>query len=810
MRHETRAADAPQRFLLALSDALRPLADADEIQSEAARLLGEQLGANRVVYVEVDDGGDTIGVLRHHASGVPPLAGRYRLDDYDPGLLRALRLGRTVARADIAADDRLTAHERAAHAQLQLGATVHVPLLKDGRLVALLAVHRRGAHQWLPAELELIESVAERTWDAVERARAQQAQRRAVAQYERQARLFDGVASTTPDFVYMFDREGHFQYANRRLLEVWGMALPDIVGKTCRELGYEQWHHDMHMREIAQVIATRHPIKGEVPFKAPLTGVFGVYEYIFTPVLGPDGEVEAIAGTTRDVTERKLGEDDVRRRSEQFQSLLEGAPIGMFLVNADLRLVQVNPAALRALGAYDGPLHGRGLEEVLMRVWGQAFAAALIEMFRHTLNTGEPFHEPEGAGTRVDTGARAYYDWRIQRIRQPDGTLGVLCYFTDITDRKRAEAALREADRRKDEFLATLAHELRNPLAPVRAAVQILNRKGPNDPQLQAARDIIERQVSYMVRLIDDLLEVSRITLGKLELRRERTTLHQVLDVAVEIARPHLQQELQVMLPPQPVELDADPTRLAQVFGNLLTNACRYTPAGGHIAVEARVEDGELVVRVRDDGIGIAPEHLPRLFQMFSQVESAGSRAQGGLGIGLALAKGIVELHGGRVAAHSEGAGRGTEFTVRLPIAATPAAAAPPAPHERAHPALAGRRILVVDDNEDSALTLATLLELEGAQVQAAHDGEQAVALAQQLGPELILLDIGLPRMNGYEACRAIRAQAGVPRPAIVALTGWGQQEDRRKTAEAGFDGHLVKPVDHAQLLRMIDELLRR
>jgi CheY-like chemotaxis protein len=245
------------------------------------------------------------------------------------------------------------------------------------------------------------------------------------------------------------------------------------------------------------------------------------------------------------------------------------------------------------------------------------------------------------------------------------------------------------------------------------------------------------------------------------------------------------------------------------VFGNLLSNACRYTPSGGHIALDARVDGGELEVTVRDDGIGIAAEHLPRLFQMFAQVESAGSRAQGGLGIGLALAKGLVELHGGSISARSAGLGSGSEFTVRLPLAA-PDSAAAPAVVVAEHPTtLAGRRILVVDDNRDSALTLATLLELEGAQVRTAYDGDSAVAVAREAAPEVILLDIGLPGMNGYDACRAIRAQQAPSRPFILALTGWGQQEDRRKSAEAGFDGHIVKPVDHAQLLRAIDELTR-
>jgi diguanylate cyclase (GGDEF)-like protein/PAS domain S-box-containing protein len=313
-----RASEERQTTLLALSDALRPLADPAAIQETAMRLLAEHLGAERAGYAEVVDGGETFLVTRSYARGVRAIDGRHRAADYGP-LLTTLQAGRLFASDDVAGDATLSAEQRAAYLDLEIRATANVPLIKGGQLVAVSFANFRDPHAWTKGELAFLEAVAERTWGAVERARAERAQREAIARYESQVRLFEGVTATTPDFVYLFDPEGRFRYANRRLLEVWGVTLEHALGKTCLELGYERWHHDMHMREIAQVIATKAPIKGEVPFTAPLTGIHGVYEYIFTPVLGADGEVEAIAGTTRDITERTRADEALRAGRAELQ-----------------------------------------------------------------------------------------------------------------------------------------------------------------------------------------------------------------------------------------------------------------------------------------------------------------------------------------------------------------------------------------------------------------------------------------------------------------------------------------------------------
>ncbi len=366
---------------------------------------------------------------------------------------------------------------------------------------------------------------------------------------------------------------------------------------------------------------------------------------------------------------------------------------------------------------------------------------------------------------------------------------------------------LRDADQRKDEFLATLAHELRNPLAPIRNGLQVMRLSSPEDDAMAETRAMMERQLNQMIRLVDDLLDVSRISSDKLDLKKNRIELLTAVQSALETSRPLIEQaghSITVTLPPKPVYLDADLTRLAQVFSNLLTNSAKYTPPGGHIWLTTKVSDDEVSVRVRDNGLGIPAESLPTLFQMFSQVDRNIERSQGGLGIGLSLVKRLVEMHGGTVEAHSDGPGRGSEFTVRLPV---PDTISPTATVQGEMPQSVGvrRRILVVDDNQDSALSLEMLLQIMGNDTRTAHDGLAAVAAAQEFLPDMILLDIGLPKIDGYEACRRIREQPWSCGMEIIALTGWGQEEDHRRSKEAGFDHHLIKPIQPAVLQKLLE-----
>ena len=356
-----------------------------------------------------------------------------------------------------------------------------------------------------------------------------------------------------------------------------------------------------------------------------------------------------------------------------------------------------------------------------------------------------------------------------------------------------------------------LAHELRNPLAPVRNALHVMKQAGIKDAMVERVREVAERQVRHMARLLDDLLDMSRVSRGRIELRRAIVAVASVVHSAVEAARPLIEErghKLTIALPAGPLWVDADPTRLEQVLTNLLTNAAKYTHPGGRIDLGAEREGDEVVVRVRDTGVGIAPDMLPRIFDLFVQVAHPLDRSQGGVGIGLTLVRRLIELHGGTVEAFSPGLGRGSEFVVRLPAGAE-ASAAPAGPDGNRVVALTGRRILVADDNQDAADSLALLLTMMGGEVRTAYEGLAALEAAAAFRPDAIVLDIGMPRLNGYEAARCIREQTWGKAPLLIALTGWGQEEDRRQSEEAGFDYHLAKPVEPNVLLRLLAEPTR-
>ena len=385
----------------------------------------------------------------------------------------------------------------------------------------------------------------------------------------------------------------------------------------------------------------------------------------------------------------------------------------------------------------------------------------------------------------------------------------------EVAERARAEAALKEADRHKDEFLAVLAHELRNPLAPIRNAVEIMRRSALTDPQLAWSRDVIERQVKHLTRLVDDLLDVSRITRGNINLSREAVAVTTIVARAIETIQPLMAEqrhELTVNMADEALEVEGDLTRLTQVLGNLLNNAAKYTDPGGSISVSARRVSTDVEIRVLDNGIGIPPELLPRLFQLFTQVDGAAHRAQGGLGIGLALVRQLIQMHGGSVTAYSQGPGHGSEFLIRLPLRMkafrgdSPTSLNGPVVPPR-DAGKQGRRILLADDNRDALDSLATLLQCDGHEVHTAGDGAEALEVAAECHPDVVLLDIGMPKLDGYEVARRIRAEPWGKNTVLIALTGWGQDEDRRRSREVGFDSHLVKPLDPEALATLLARL---
>jgi PAS domain S-box-containing protein len=503
---------------------------------------------------------------------------------------------------------------------------------------------------------------------------------------------------------------------------------------------------------------------------------------------------------------------ELRRRAEearaQFETLLNAAPLGVMLVDEDFRIAAVNPIALPLIGESD--LIGRDFDSLLRTVWSSADAEEITRRFRHTLQTGEPHVVPEFVARRKDRQVMEYYEWQVSRIPLPDGRSGVVCYFRDISRTILAREALREADSRKDEFLATLSHELRNPLAPLRSSLEVIKRVASAPPNAAAALEIMDRQMSHLVRLVDDLLEVSRITRGQVELRREQVRLDAAIHGAIETSEPVIRagnHRLIVSFPDEPLLLDADPVRLAQIFGNLLNNAAKYSEKGGRIEITARRDGEEALVTIRDSGDGIAPEQVPKLFEIFTRGERSARRNQSGLGIGLALVRRLTEMHGGRVEASSEGVGKGSTFSVRLPLNVRQAAA--PKARGREHSSIEELSVLVVDDNKDAAESLAMLLRTAGAEVRVAHDGPTALEEFERCESHVVLLDIGMPDMDGCEVARRLREISRPDRVALVALTGWGQDEDRRRIREAGFDHHLVKPVDLASLQALLTSLAR-
>ncbi|MGH8143056.1 MAG: ATP-binding protein, partial [Steroidobacteraceae bacterium] len=699
--------------------------------------------------------------------------------------------------------------------------------------------------------------------------------------------------------------------------------------------------HWRHYLSIVEQLELRscwiHPIR--TPDRNIL-GVLAVYRDIPGPASSHQmASLEILSGTAALVIERQQRSEEhaqsqeaLRRRTEQFATLFQEAPLGVYLVDADLRIREVNPMARSIFGDIADPI-GRDLDEVMHILWPRAYAEEIVGLFRHTLTSGESFLAPERIEQRRDRGVAEYYEWRINRILLPDGQWGVVCYFRDISDRVLAQQQLRQqnselqtmldlvpvgvaiahdpkgdhitvnphfaqdlrlspaqdvsssgpgreqipyrclnngevipveelpmqravrtgkevrgyeydiewpdgrgihlianaaplfnaegkvrgaigahvdvtalksaqhdleiADRQKDEFLVMLAHELRNPIAPIRNAGELLAKS--SDPAIATqAVGIIRRQTTQLARLVDDLLDISRITQGRIVLQCQVLQLAEIIGQSVEVVTPLvLEKRHRLSVTSRgAVWVEGDAARLCQCATNLLTNAAKYTDPGGAIQIESLEQGSEAVLRITDSGIGISPELLPHVFDLFVQGDRSLDRAQGGLGIGLSVVRRLVGMHHGRVFATSAGVGRGSTFEIRLPLAQ----AAPREPVKVSAITGPPLRIMVVDDNVDSADSLAMLLRIDGHDVRAAHSGQEALQELPAFQPDVLLLDIGLPGMDGYEVARRIRSKPELPKISLIALTGYGQAEDRQRELAAGFDGHFTKPVDLSQL----------
>ena len=522
-----------------------------------------------------------------------------------------------------------------------------------------------------------------------------------------------------------------------------------------------------------------------------------VVSYNATTFYDRDRKLQGVFAAARDVTERKQAERELSEKAR----LLDLSNDAIIVRDFEDKISSWNKGAENLYGWTCEEVIGKHLDTLLQTEFPKPMTEILEQLHDEGQFSGELVQVARN-GRRVAALCR----WVLDR-----GTKSILTSYTDITERRMLEESLAarasdlvRADRSKDEFLAMLAHELRNPLAPLRNAAEILQTENASDEECGQAQQIIGRQIENMTRMIDDLLDVSRITEGKIELRRQPVALADILTAAASVARSGIsarRQELTLALPDEPIFLNADATRLEQVFGNLLGNACKYSDVGATISLRVErapatgAEPPDVIVRVCDNGMGIAPELLPDIFNLFVQATRALDRAHGGLGIGLTLVQRLVKLHGGSVEARSEGLGRGSEFIVRLPtLAARPAELPPPA--APAAPPEASRRILIVDDNEDSTRTMAILQRRRGHETRTSFTGPDAVAVAAEFVPEVVLLDIGLPGMDGYEVARRLRAMPALAGAFLVAMSGYGSEEDRAEARAAGFDEYLVKPVD--------------
>jgi len=848
-----------QAFLLHLSDALRPSMDPVETQGTAMRLLLEELEVMRASYFTVDDDQDSISVTEGHERDAAPLPRRLRLSDYAPEMAAAFRDGRTLVFRDTEHETQLGS-DPAAYRPLGIRAWISVPLVKNGRLLAIVSVHSSTPRDWTEAQTRLVEDVADRTWAAVERASVENALRESERRYrelfgaaERRAAELRAVIESIGDAVYVGDARG-ITLANQVGLEQLGFATLDDLRRDIAVLAAEIETRDAVSGEplslaeqpFSRALAGAHAVR-HVSVRHRRTGEERIVRSSASPVIS-DGQILGAVAVNTDVTIPARAEAALRD-SEERQSFLLKLSDGLRAI-AEPSAVKRHATALlgEELGvnrvfyadAQDGHWHvERGYEHDIEPLPDMPFEMAkygdwIIDGFRAGVAlvvsdmTADSRFSVSEREAHLALGIEAEVALPLVKNRElvamlvvhaarprlwSERDLALLEGAAERTwssvERARAESALREADRRKDRFLAVLAHELRNGLAPLVYNVQLGSRSGGDAKRLQELYQRAGRQLEHMVRLVDDLLDVARIATGKIELDLEFVKLRDVVNLAIEACRSDIDRKQHRLVVVDEANEDlgirGDKVRLTQVVSNLLSNASKYMDRGGAITLRlARDADGSLI-EVRDEGIGIPPEAIPDVFELFSQVRHQQAYSEGGLGIGLSLVKELVEMHGGSVTAASRGTGEGSVFTVRLPLAdgAAPFDARG-SEDGKADDAARPLRVLVVDDLQEAADPLGELLQSDGCDVEVAYDGRHALDSARRRPPDLVLLDLGMPGMDGFEVVRRLRDQSRAHAMYVVALTGWGQEADRQRTHAAGFDGHLAKPPSHAELQAVI------
>ncbi|MGE3316191.1 MAG: ATP-binding protein, partial [Planctomycetaceae bacterium] len=754
------------------------------------------------------------GELRLAASrGFPPEAVAYweRVTaDSNCACGIVLRTGERCDVAHLEADPRIKGRDREIYLQAGVRAVQATPLVaRDGQLLGAISTHwktPRNPQKASERDWRMLDVLAQHAADLLERMQVDK------VLHDSEQRIRQIVAQL-PVGVGVMDSSGHWVLTNPLMEQYVPTAIPSALPeRTARWRVWDEQGNSIPPENWPGQRALRGELVTpglEAHYRTD-NGEDVWLRVSAAPLRDENGRIIGATAVALDISKIKRAEQALLENQRTLTELVERSPFGIYIVDADFRIVHVNKSSQEGAFINVRPLIGRSFDDAIRIIWPETVACQVIDQFRHTLETGAPYYSKDFLNPRADTSAVEGYEWELHQIAMPGGRKGVVCYYYDSTRLRSAEQAMREADRRKDEFLATLAHELRNPLAPIRNSLHILRLAGADASTQPQLIEMMERQVDHMVRLVDDLLEVSRITRGKIELRKETIELAAIVRSAVESANPLIESaghQLEITLPSQPVVLSADPVRMTQALANLLSNAAKYTEAGGRIWLTAGREGDEAVISVRDNGMGIPAEMLPRVFDIFTQIDRALGRSQGGLGIGLALVKNLVQLHDGTVEARSDG--QGSEFTIRLPI---------PAPNESTRSevkphfslqrqATNGRRILIVDDNRDAADSLAMLLRTIGLQTCTAYDGPSALEAVQTYRPSAVFLDIGMPGMDGYAVAAKIRSDPEYRNITLVALTGWGQEKDKQHAQEAGFDHHLIKPAEASALQSLLSRI---
>ena len=793
-------------FRSLFGDATRDLMDEHAIKRVASQLLGRYLCANRLVYAELT-ADERVVIEPGYVSDVQPIDGVYSLADYGSALLVKLSAGEIVHVPDMRLDPGYSAAERLAYADLQIVSNLSIPILKSGRLVAIVGVHQKTPRVWTTNEKFMVREIAERTWAAVEQARSESKLLASRAQLTEVVALMPSFSAVVRGPCHVFEMANQafydlVQHGPEILGLPYAEALPEIASQGFPALLDRGYQTGENFEAKGMRAYVRRGSENR------LTEVF--VDFVYLPLREADGQVSGIFLHGVDRTEQVRGEQALRRSQQELQTLADNIPDVLSRFDRNLRFVFINAASEKATGRRKEDFLGKTNREM---GFPEPICQLLESASRAVFDTGtEKNIEFEFDGPK---GICHYASRMVPEFNADDQVEFVLQVTSDITQRRHFERALSLQDRRKDEFLATLAHELRNPLAPIRTGLRLLKLSPTADKHVDvAARTLpmMERQLGQLVRLIDDLLDVSRISSGKIVLKRERISLQDIAAVALEASQPMIDAAHHVLTSDWPVEtvwLDADPARIAQIFSNLLTNSAKYMRAGGHIRYSAVLRGQSVEISVQDTGMGIPADMLGNVFNMFTQVNRTIDRAQGGLGIGLSLVKTLVSMHDGMVEVTSGGIDQGSTFTVILPTASSqvpepqtmlrlPARGTKPASH----------RIMVIDDNVDAAEALVMLLDMSGHNARAAFGGKEALDVAMTFRPEVVFLDIGLPGMDGYEVARQLLATPATASAKLIALTGWGTEQDIQKSKKAGFHAHLTKPVDPETVEAMLATFL--